>query len=106
MTLAAQPRIEGRAVTCRNPGILRSVTNCFQVQVDGRPEKRMRRICIAVGACMALVLVSSPTLQAQDWPTRPIKIVTPLAAGGAADVICHAVREALTGATKLAVGID
>jgi tripartite-type tricarboxylate transporter receptor subunit TctC len=66
----------------------------------------MRRICIAVGACMALVLVSSPTLQAQDWPTRPIKIVTPLAAGGAADVIGHAVGEAFTAATKLPVVID
>ena len=43
---------------------------------------------------------------AQDWPTRPIKIVTPLAAGGAADVISHTVGDAFSAATKLPVIVD
>src|SRR5580700_9609043 len=43
----------------------------------------MRVFCIAVAAGVALMF-SSPAPQAQDWPTRPIKVVTPLAAGGAA----------------------
>ncbi len=53
-----------------------------------------------------LLLMDSSGVWAQDWPTRPIKIVTPLAAGGAADVIGHAVGEAFTAATKLPVIID
>src|SRR5262249_58749787 len=51
----------------------------------------------------ALLLTGLPGAWAQDWPTRPIKIVTPLAAGGAADVIGHAVADAVTAAPKLAV---
>ena len=66
----------------------------------------MRPIGIAVGACVALVWLSVPAARAQDWPTRPIKIVTPLAAGGAADAIGHAVGDAFTAATKLPMVID
>jgi tripartite-type tricarboxylate transporter receptor subunit TctC len=54
----------------------------------------------------ALLVVGISSAQAQDWPTRPVKIVTPLAAGGAADVIGHAVGDAFTAATKLPVIID
>jgi tripartite-type tricarboxylate transporter receptor subunit TctC len=54
----------------------------------------------------ALLVILAPSVRAQDWPTRPIKIVTPLAAGGAADVIGHAVGDAFTVATKLPVIID
>src|SRR5215475_8358848 len=54
----------------------------------------------------ALLMTLAPSVRAQDWPTRPIKIVTPLAAGGAADVIGHAVGDAFTAATKLPVIID
>src|SRR6516162_2628305 len=59
--------------------------------------------CLAVAA---LLLAASSGAFAQDWPTRPIKIVTPLAAGGAADVISHAVGDAFSAATKLPVIID
>jgi tripartite-type tricarboxylate transporter receptor subunit TctC len=53
-----------------------------------------------------LLLACASGACAQDWPTRPIKIVTPLAAGGAADVISHAVGDAFTAATKLPVIVD
>jgi tripartite-type tricarboxylate transporter receptor subunit TctC len=68
----------------------------------------MRLFSTAAGGLVAagLLLMDSPGVWAQDWPTRPIKIVTPLAAGGAADVIGHAVGEAFTAATKLPVIID
>jgi tripartite-type tricarboxylate transporter receptor subunit TctC len=68
----------------------------------------MRRIRDAA-ACLtvaALLLAASSGAFAQDWPTRPIRIVTPLAAGGAADVISHAVGDALSAATKLPVIVD
>ena len=68
----------------------------------------MRLFSNAAGGLVAagLLLMDSSGVWAQDWPTRPIKIVTPLAAGGAADVIGHAVGEAFTAATKLPVIID
>jgi tripartite-type tricarboxylate transporter receptor subunit TctC len=68
----------------------------------------MRRIRDAAAglAVAALLLAASSGAFAQDWPTRPIKIVTPLAAGGAADVISHAVGDAFSAATKLPVVVD
>jgi tripartite-type tricarboxylate transporter receptor subunit TctC len=59
------------------------------------------------GLFAVALLVASPSgVRAQDWPTRPVKIVTPLAAGGAADVIGHAVGDAFTTSTRLPVIID
>jgi tripartite-type tricarboxylate transporter receptor subunit TctC len=68
----------------------------------------MRRIWSAAGGLgvAALLLMGVSGAWSQDRPTRPIKIVTPLAAGGAADVIGHAVGDALSVATKLPVIID
>jgi tripartite-type tricarboxylate transporter receptor subunit TctC len=68
----------------------------------------MRRFWSAAGGlcAAALLLAGASGACAQDWPTRPIKIVTPLAAGGAADVISHAVGDALSVATRLPVIVD
>jgi tripartite-type tricarboxylate transporter receptor subunit TctC len=68
----------------------------------------MRRYRITAGrfGVTALLLLGASGAWAQDWPTRPIKIVTPLAAGGAADVISHAVGDAFSAATKLPVIVD
>lgn len=50
--------------------------------------------------------VCSPA-QAQEWPpARPIKIVTPLAAGGAADVVGRTVGDTLAANVKQSVVID
>ena len=77
---------------------------------DGRPVSgRMRLIWSAaggLGVAALLLLAGAFGAWAQDWPTRPIKIVTPLAAGGAADAIGHAVGDAFTAATKLPMVID
>jgi tripartite-type tricarboxylate transporter receptor subunit TctC len=68
----------------------------------------MRLLSSAAGGLVAagLLLVVLPSAWAQDWPTRPIRIVTPLAAGGAADVIAHAVGDAFTAATRLPMIVD
>ena len=77
---------------------------------DGRPVSgRMRLIWSAaggLGVAALLLLAGAFGAWAQDWPTRPIKLVTPLAAGGAADVVGHAAGDAFTAATKLPVIID
>src|SRR5215472_16271695 len=68
----------------------------------------MRLFSDAAGGLVVvtLLLAGFPVARAQDWPTRPVKIVTPLAAGGAADVIAHAVGDAFTAATQLPVIVD
>ena len=68
----------------------------------------MRRIWSASGGLgvAALLLIGASSVWAQDWPTRPIKIVSPLAPGGAADVIGHAAGDAFSMATKLPVIVD
>jgi tripartite-type tricarboxylate transporter receptor subunit TctC len=67
---------------------------------------REGRVAAAWCGVVALLLFLASSAWAQDWPTRPVKIVTPLAAGGAADVIGHAVGDAFTAATRLPVIID
>jgi tripartite-type tricarboxylate transporter receptor subunit TctC len=41
-----------------------------------------------------------------SWPSRPIKIITPLAAGGAADILARAVGDELFGTLKQAAVIE
>jgi tripartite-type tricarboxylate transporter receptor subunit TctC len=62
-------------------------------------------IRLGVAAMLSLAL-TAPGAEAQDWPTRPVKVVTALAAGGATDVVAHAVGDAFTAATKLPVVVD
>ena len=61
----------------------------------------------AAGVLLAtLMLAGVHGPLAQEWPTRPVRLVTPLAAGGAADAIGHAVGDAFTAATRLPMVID
>jgi tripartite-type tricarboxylate transporter receptor subunit TctC len=74
--------------------------------LPGRRSDLNRRDILEQGVAVALLSTLASDALAQDWPTRPIKIVTPLAAGGAVDVVGHAVGDAFTAATKLPVIID
>jgi tripartite-type tricarboxylate transporter receptor subunit TctC len=52
-------------------------------------------LCALLGASITPVPVA-----AQDWPSRPIRILTPLAAGGAVDVLARVVGEELFATLK------
>jgi tripartite-type tricarboxylate transporter receptor subunit TctC len=55
----------------------------------------MRTILLA--ALTGLLLASAP-VQAQDFPSKPVRLIVPIAAGGATDVVARAVGERLAAA--------
>src|SRR5207249_322185 len=53
---------------------------------------------LAAGCCLALVLIiTAPAAQAQDFPNRPVKIITDSAPGSAVDVVLRVIADRLTG---------
>ncbi|MGO4672004.1 Bug family tripartite tricarboxylate transporter substrate binding protein [Bosea sp. 2YAB26] len=64
----------------------------------------MRRVAgLRLGAMLGAMLGMFGAAQAQDWPSRPITMVVPYAAGGGTDVIARAVAEKLQ--SRLGVGV-
>ena len=55
--------------------------------------KRGSTIC---AAAFAAAFLSAASAQAEDWPTRPVRIVNTFAAGGAADILARLAADALT----------
>ena len=74
--------------------------------LTGQRSDLDRRGFLVQGVAVVLSSTLASGAWAQDWPTRPIKIVTPLAAGGAADILGHAIGDAFSATTKLPVIID
>ncbi len=60
--------------------------------------KFLLRKFIFLAACAAGLAVVSPAVPAaaQDWPTRPVTMVVPYAAGGPADVIGRVLAPAMS----------
>ena len=55
---------------------------------------------------LALTLTSLLPTHAQEWPSKPIRIVVPFAPGGAADVWARIIADPLSAALKQSVGED
>src|SRR5262249_2194244 len=52
---------------------------------------------LAAGCCLALaVIITVSTARAQDFPNRPVKIITDSAPGSAVDVILRVIADRLT----------
>src|SRR5581483_4712341 len=51
-----------------------------------RPPAR-RRLVIALGLALGALPVSAALVQAQDYPTHPVRIIVPFPAGGTADAM-------------------
>jgi tripartite-type tricarboxylate transporter receptor subunit TctC len=51
-------------------------------------EDTMKPLAVALALC-GIVCIGAPAAPAADWPTRPIRIIAPAAAGGAADMFAR-----------------
>ena len=59
-------------------------------------RRRLARGCIGAGLALAAMLAALPQVDAQDYPSRPVKIIVPFAAGGTADVMPRVIGEWLS----------
>jgi tripartite-type tricarboxylate transporter receptor subunit TctC len=63
----------------------------------------MKRLLLSIAAVVAL---ATPLLAQANWPTRPVKLVVPFAAGGSADTLGRSFGEQLTHALGQQVVIE
>jgi tripartite-type tricarboxylate transporter receptor subunit TctC len=66
----------------------------------------LRRACLGAALLIGLAVPAKAQEQPAAWPSRPVKIVTPLAAGGAADILARAVGDELFATLKQPVVIE
>ena len=62
----------------------------------GGSRRRFVRGCIGAGLALAAMLAALPGAGAQDYPSRPVKIIVPFPAGGTADVMPRVIGEWLS----------
>jgi tripartite-type tricarboxylate transporter receptor subunit TctC len=60
----------------------------------------------AFGMALGLVFLTCGLVQAQDYPSKPIKIIVPTAAGGIADQIARVLSQHLTDTAKQTVVVE
>ena len=59
-------------------------------------RRRLARGCIGAGLALAAMLAALPQAGAQDYPSRPVKIIVPFPAGGTADVMPRVIGDWLS----------
>src|SRR5262245_3169062 len=59
---------------------------CAPRVAPGESMKPNRRQFMKMTACAVASAVAAPTSRAQSYPARPVRVVVPIAAGGANDV--------------------
>ncbi|WP_213958242.1 tripartite tricarboxylate transporter substrate binding protein [Variovorax sp. dw_954] len=59
-------------------------------------SKPNRRVALAASAAATLLLLAGPATAQDKWPTKPVRIVVPFAAGGTTDILARAVAPELS----------
>ena len=52
----------------------------------------MRKFLFTLSLALA-VMTATQGARAQEWPSQPVRIITPFAAGGTADVLCRTIAD-------------
>ena len=65
--------------------------------------KPNRRAALALSAGAALILIASGATAQGSWPTKPVRIVVPFAAGGTTDILARAMAPELSKADRKSV---
>lgn len=55
---------------------------------------------------MSALITGTPCVHAQDYPAKPVRLVVPLAPGGAMDIVARSVAQKLTGNFRQTVVVD
>ena len=65
----------------------------------------MLRLCVAA-ALLAAAAIIATAAQAQEWPSRPVRIIVPFPAGGSTDVAARPIAQYLTQAIGQQVYVE
>ena len=71
-----------------------------------KPPNFVQRTLLAVLAAVSLLIVEVPVVQAQAFPSRPLTLVVPYPAAGAADMFGRSMAQALEAALKQTVVVE
>ena len=71
------------------------------------PRAPSRRLALAAAAAGLAAATAAPAVLAQsDWPSKPVRIVVPFAAGGTTDIVTRTIAEQLTPVLKQTVVVE
>jgi tripartite-type tricarboxylate transporter receptor subunit TctC len=70
------------------------------------PRPSRRRVLAAAGGLALVGMAPRPAAAQSEWPSRPVRIVVPFAAGGTTDLVARAIAEQLTPVLKQTVVIE
>jgi tripartite-type tricarboxylate transporter receptor subunit TctC len=72
---------------------------------NGRESRMMSRV-LSSFLCLCFLALTGASVHAQDYPSRPVKIIVPFGAGGPADLYARIVAQHLSDALKQSFVVD